>query len=158
MKRSPFVVAYKFILNHPKLSLQSKALFLILKQHANKDGMNCFPKMSTLAKEGNCSESTVKRCLEELKENDLIEAIQLTTIKGKKAACSYLLYDDPKASLQKPKIDPKRMVPPWVAHDLRSSPPVTYGDEAKIVPFTEENKVEEKPLSRCSLIAKADEA
>lgn len=140
IRRHGFVIAYRAILNHPTLSLQAKAIFLILKQWAGKDGMRCFPSMAKIAEKGNCSKSAVKRYLKELKDADLIHWQQTVSKKGKLSSCSYLLYDEPYAKYTALPLNNRvpRNVPPWTAGEPRIVPPVSHGEGGKIVPFTEE--------------------
>jgi len=151
--QAPYVKAMKNFLRRPGLSLQAKALLLIIKTFRfNTTGM-CFPSMAKIAKAADCSVSTVKRLVEELKDQKFLIVYQMTTKLGKKMSCQYLIDDDI-IPVKPPKYRPKQCT----AGELRSMPPMSYGDDPKTVTFTEENKVSEESPIRNSLITKCKTA
>lgn len=132
-KRPPFVIAYKAVLRLANLSLEAKAVLLILKSYANSDGTHCFPSLDKLAADAGCSHRTIRRYLAELKKRGLIHSEQRQTGKGKFSSITFLLYDDLRA---KASYAPKART--GIGRRVRSQ--MADGEAAKIVPFTEENE------------------
>lgn len=63
---------YDSIYNDQELSHRAKAVYIYLKDHANKEG-TCWPGIKTIASGVSLSRSTVKRALEDLVNAGLIE-------------------------------------------------------------------------------------
>ena len=63
---------YDSIYKDQELSHRAKAVYIYLKDHANKEGI-CWPGINTIAAGLNLSRSTVKRALNELVKEGLVE-------------------------------------------------------------------------------------
>lgn len=153
-KLAGFTIAFNRLLRHPDLSLQSKAIFLIIKSFANKDNDYCYPSLEKIAEYAACSVSTVKRAIIELEDIGILYSQQRRTKTQKLSSSAFLFYDDQKTWIPVKNRVPQD-VPPQTTGELRQSSPVSYGDDPKIVPFTEENRIEEKEPSIPPLIANA---
>ena len=62
---------YESIYNDQELSHRAKAVYIYLKDHANKEGA-CWPGIKTIAAGVSLSRSTVKRALEDLVRAGLV--------------------------------------------------------------------------------------
>ncbi len=69
-----FGIVSRDIITAPNISMQAKALYSVLACYANKE-RSCFPSISTLADDLNVSQSTIKRLIKELKDNDYIKRV-----------------------------------------------------------------------------------
>ena len=63
---------YESIYNDQELSHRGKAVYIYLKDHANKEG-TCWPGIKTIASGVSLSRSTVKRALDDLVRAGLVE-------------------------------------------------------------------------------------
>ena len=63
---------YDSIYEDQELSHRAKAVYIYLKDHANKQG-TCWPGINTIAEELSLSRSTVKRALDNLAKAGLVE-------------------------------------------------------------------------------------
>ena len=63
---------YDSIYEDQELSHRAKAVYIYLKDHANKEG-TCWPGINTIATGLNLSRSTVKRALNDLVKAGLVE-------------------------------------------------------------------------------------
>ena len=63
---------YDSIYEDQELSHRAKAVYIYLKDHANKQG-TCWPGINTIAEGLSLSRSTVKRALEDLVKAGLVE-------------------------------------------------------------------------------------
>ena len=63
---------YDSIYEDQELSHRAKAVYIYLKDHANKQG-TCWPGINTIATGLNLSRSTVKRALDDLVKAGLVE-------------------------------------------------------------------------------------
>jgi len=63
---------YDSIYNDQELSHRAKAVYIFLKDHANKEG-TCWPGINTIAAGVSLSRSTVKRALDDLVKVGLVE-------------------------------------------------------------------------------------
>ena len=63
---------YDSIYNDQELSHRTKAVYIYLKDHANKEGI-CWPGIKTIAAGVSISRSTVKRALDDLVKAGLVE-------------------------------------------------------------------------------------
>lgn len=63
---------YDSIYNDQELSHRAKAVYIYLKDHANKEG-TCWPRIKTIATGVSLSRSTVKRALDDLVKAGLVE-------------------------------------------------------------------------------------
>lgn len=126
---------------------------MVIKSFQNRKSGLCFPSLAKIAHAANCSRATVQRCVKELENAKFLFSHQMRTVHGKKMSSSYTIDDDriPDAL---PSMGRKRMPKQCIARDARSVSPVMRGDEAKVVDFTEENRMREEPPTRCSLISK----
>ena len=66
------------------------SVYVYLDDRANKDG-ECWPSISTIAKELKLSQSTVRRALHDLRKANLIETEQRYRRKGGKSSLLYKL-------------------------------------------------------------------
>ena len=66
------------------------SVYVYLDDRANKDG-ECWPSISTIAKELKLSQSTVRRALRDLRKANLIETEQRFRKKGGKSSLLYKL-------------------------------------------------------------------
>lgn len=131
-KSPPFVRAFKAIVRNPKLSLQSRAVFDIIKSFANNDGTHCFPSMDKIAEYAGCSSRTVCRYVRELRKAGLLHNEQRLTEGKQRSSCTFLLYDDIHArNAQKPRAN----------RVSRPKTGMSCGEVSKIVPITEGMKV-----------------
>lgn len=64
-------MAYFQKIYHSELKHRARAVYMYLKDHADKDGA-CWPGIKTIAKELKLSRSTVKRALDDLCREGLI--------------------------------------------------------------------------------------
>lgn len=128
-RRPPFVVAYKAILRNPKLSLQCRTVFHILKSYANSDGTHCFPSIDRLCEDAGCPRRSMTRYLAELKTAGLIFGHRRTTKEKKLSSSTYLIYDD---------LHAKAAQKPRATRGARKVQDLAQGEPKKIVPFTEE--------------------
>lgn len=71
-----------------------KMVYMVLKRHANLNGENAFPSMSTIAAKAVCSESTVKRRIKSLVDKGLItKENRFDSSKGGKTSNLYTIND-----------------------------------------------------------------
>ena len=71
---------YESIYTDQELGHRAKAVYIYLKDHANKDG-TCWPGIKTIAAGVSLSRSTVKRALDDLVRAGLLEKSSLDRIK-----------------------------------------------------------------------------
>lgn len=127
-KSPPFVRVFKAIARNPKLSLQCRHVFTIIKSFANNDGTHCFPSLAKIMEFAGCSRSSLKRYVMELRKAGLIHTEQRLTEGKQRSSCTFLLYDD---------IVAKNARKPKPIRGPRQGPPVAHGAASKIVDATE---------------------
>ena len=71
-KEGDTLAYYDSIYNDQELSHRAKAVYIYLKDHANKEG-TCWPGIKTIASGVSLSRSTVKRALDDLVRAGLVE-------------------------------------------------------------------------------------
>lgn len=65
-------VGYFDLAYQSELSARAKAVYIYLKDHANKDGI-CWPGINTISADLSLSRSTVKRALQDLVKAGMVE-------------------------------------------------------------------------------------
>ena len=78
---------YKMDLPHRAI-----AVYVYLYDRANKNG-ECWPSVSTIAKEIKLSQATVRRAIKDLRKTGLIETVQRYRAKGGKSSLLYILKE-----------------------------------------------------------------
>lgn len=71
-KEGDILAYYESVYNDRELSHRAKAVYIYLKDHANKEGA-CWPGIKTIAAGVSLSRSTVKRALDDLARAGLVE-------------------------------------------------------------------------------------
>lgn len=82
---SKFNFLYSMDLSHRAISV-----YIYLSDRANKN-KECWPSIKTISKELKLSESTIRRALKDLRDNDLITTTQRYREKGGKSSLLYKL-------------------------------------------------------------------
>lgn len=127
-KGPPFVRAFKAIVRNPKISLQARHVFTIIKSFANNDGTHCFPSLEKIAEFAGCSARTVCRYIAELRKAGLLHTEQRRTAGQQRSSSTFLLYDD---------IVARHAQKPRAIRDVRPMTGMACGEASKIVPITE---------------------
>lgn len=84
---SKLTFLYKMDLPHRAI-----AVYVYLYDRANKNG-ECWPSVSTIAKEIKLSQATVRRAIKDLRKTGLIETVQRYRAKGGKSSLLYILKE-----------------------------------------------------------------
>lgn len=82
---SKFNFLYSMDLSHRAISV-----YIYLSDRANKN-KECWPSIGTISKELKLSQSTVRRALKDLRDNDLVTTTQRYREKGGKSSLLYKL-------------------------------------------------------------------
>lgn len=82
---SKFNFLYSMDLSHRAISV-----YIYLSDRANKN-KECWPSINTISKELKLSQSTVRRALKDLRDNDLLTTTQRYREKGGKSSLLYKL-------------------------------------------------------------------
>src|SRR5699024_1959208 len=69
------------------------AVYSVLCMYADNDDMSAYPSVDTIAKKSRCSERTVYRSLDNLKEGGYIDIINRKDKRGFKTSNQYILLD-----------------------------------------------------------------
>ena len=81
---------YDLIYHDQELNHRAKAVYIYLKDHANKEG-TCWPGINTIAAGVSLSRSTVKRALDDLVKTGLVEKSKRWRENGSLTSNLYLL-------------------------------------------------------------------
>ena len=68
-----FVVLPNEMVACKNISPKSLVVYCAIKQHMNKDSLEAFPKIKTIAKEAGCGEDLVRKAIKELVDNKFLE-------------------------------------------------------------------------------------
>lgn len=75
MKNKQFVVLPNEVVDCEEINPKSLVVYCSIKRHMNKNTLEAFPSIKTIAKESGCGEDTVRKALKELIDNKFIEKI-----------------------------------------------------------------------------------
>ena len=70
-----FVVLPNEVVDCENISPKTLVVYCAIKQHINKDTLEAFPSIKTIAKESGCGEDAVRKAIKELVDNKFIEQI-----------------------------------------------------------------------------------
>lgn len=68
-----FVVLPNEVVDCKEISPKSLVIYCAIKRHMNKDTLEAFPQIKTIAKESGCGEDAVRKAIKELVDNKFIE-------------------------------------------------------------------------------------
>ena len=68
-----FVVLPNEVVDCEEISPKSLVVYCAIKQHMDKDTLEAFPGIKTIAKESGCGEDAVRKAIKELVDNKFIE-------------------------------------------------------------------------------------
>jgi len=73
--KEQFVVLPNEVVDCEEISPKSLVVYCAIKQHMNKDTLEAFPGIKTIAKESGCGEDAVRKAIKELVDNKFIKQI-----------------------------------------------------------------------------------
>ena len=68
-----FVILPNEVVDCEEISPKTLVVYCAIKQHMNKNTLEAFPSIKTIAKESGCGEDTVRKAIKELVDNNFIE-------------------------------------------------------------------------------------
>lgn len=71
--KNQFVVLPNEVVDCKEISPKSLVIYCAIKRHMNKDTLEAFPQIKTIAKESGCGEDAVRKAIKELVDNKFIE-------------------------------------------------------------------------------------
>lgn len=71
--KEQFVILPNEVVDCEEISPKTLVIYCAIKQHMNKDTLEAFPSIKTIAKEAGCGEDAVRKAIKELVDNKFIE-------------------------------------------------------------------------------------